>query len=185
MSRRRTSPARSSRSSMSRFSARTRAEKRSTPSSRARSASRREQRRAQPAALRVVGDRHRRLGEAAILAVAHEAGHADPAPVGGVERDQRLVVVVVDLGQVRELGVGEPGLRREEPAIARLGAQALERLRQRAAVLGHHRPHERRGPVAQLDPLAGRLGHARRLSAPVVCRRRRRHRAHARSGARP
>ena len=175
MSRRRTSPARSSRSSMSRLSARTSAEKRSTPSSRARSASRESSAVPRP-----------RPWASSVTVTAASASPASswlrtkratpmPSPLSASNGDQRLVVVVVDLGEVRELRVAEPRLRREEAPVARLGAQALERLRQDGPVLGRDRAHEGGGPVAQLDPLAGRLGTARRLSTAVVCRRAHRH----------
>ena len=51
-----------------------------------------------------------------------------PSPADRVQRPDRLVVVVVDLGEVAQLRVGEARHRREEAPVARLGAQAVEAL---------------------------------------------------------
>jgi hypothetical protein len=54
--------------------------------------------------LPVVGDHDRGLREVRLLA-AHVAGHADDLVGGRVERGERLVVSMVDLGQVGEVAV--------------------------------------------------------------------------------
>ena len=58
---------------------------------------------AEPAPLPVVGDRDRRLGDRAARPLAHEPRDADPRPGLRIERADRLVAVVVDVGEVREL----------------------------------------------------------------------------------
>ena len=65
-----------------------------------------EQRGGGAAALPVVDDGDRDLGLGGLVG-ADVAGDPDRAPLA-VEGDQRLVVVVVDLGQVGEVAVGEP-----------------------------------------------------------------------------
>lgn len=44
-----------------------------------------------------------------------------------IDGDDRLVVAVIDVGQVAEHRLREVRRRREEPPVARLGAEALER----------------------------------------------------------
>ena len=59
---------------------------------------------AQPAALPVVGDGDGDLGCLRVAGVADVAGDADAAPAGAVQRAERLVVVVVDVGEVAQFG---------------------------------------------------------------------------------
>ena len=60
---------------------------------------------AQAAVLPIVGDDDRALGDA--VADAHEAGYADGVVALWVDRQQGLVIVVVDVGQVRQLLIAE------------------------------------------------------------------------------
>ena len=115
--------------------------KRSTPSSRARSASSCAECRAEAPALPLVDHGHRGLG-AGRRRRAGRSGRRRPPPPVRVERDQRLVVVVVDLGQVAQLRLGELGDRGQEALVARLLAEPVERGDQRVLVGRLDRAHE-------------------------------------------
>jgi hypothetical protein len=54
--------------------------------------------------LPVVDDGDRDLGGLRVGGVADVAGDADTAPVRMIQRAERLVVVVVDVGKVAQLG---------------------------------------------------------------------------------
>ena len=85
------------------------------------------------APLPVVGDHDRRLRLAGRR--AHVAGDPHARPRVGVDRDERLVVVVVDLREVVEIARAERRHRAEEPPVAGLGAQPLEAGRELLAIL--------------------------------------------------
>ncbi len=123
--------------------ARTGASKRTTPSCARPLDERVEQPGAHAAALPVVGDHDGRLSRA--LAGAHEAGHPHALPAG-VKRHQRLMIVVVDLGQVVEVALAQRGHRPEEAPVAGFGRKSLEAVAQPVAVLGAN--------GADLDPAA-------------------------------
>jgi hypothetical protein len=93
-----------------------------------------EQRRRHAAALPVVDDDDRGLG--LTRAGADEARDADALAGVGVQGHERLVVAVVDAGEVLQVAPAQPRDRREEPPEARLGAEALEPLGERVAILG-------------------------------------------------
>ena len=95
-----TSPSPSIRSSIGLLSDRTSALKRRTPSSRARCGEPVEQGRGDAAVVPRVGHRHGDLGPLAIRWRSHEARHSDAVPARGLDGHERLVVVVVDRGQV-------------------------------------------------------------------------------------
>ena len=59
---------------------------------------------AQPPALPVVGDGEGDLGGLRVVGVPDVAGEARAAPVGRVQRDERLVVVMIHVGVVTQLG---------------------------------------------------------------------------------
>src|SRR5205823_1744026 len=100
------------------------------------------QRGAKPAALPVVGHRDGDLRHRRVLARAHEGRYAEAVARLGVERQQRLVVVVIDLRQVLQLRPAQLRLRGQEAAVARLGAEALKAFQQTLAVLRPYRTHE-------------------------------------------
>ena len=97
---------------------------------------------AKPAALPIVGHRDGDLGHRRVIARAHEARHAEAVARVGVDRQQRLVIVVIDLGQVFQLRPAQPRHRGQEAAVARLGAEALKSFQQALAVLRPYRAHE-------------------------------------------
>ena len=98
------------------------------------------QRRAEAAPLVVVRDRDRDLGRLGIARPAHEPSHPDERSVC-TDGDERLVVVVVDVGQVAQHRSGEPLHRREEASVARLLRQSLEARTQGLGILRTDRPH--------------------------------------------
>ena len=108
------------------------------PSSRARSASRLQSDYAQAPALPLVDHGDRGLGGGAVVE-PDEARDPHPVTGGRVEGDQRLVIVMVDVGEVVELGRRELVDRGHEALIARLLAEPLERVRDRVAVAGTDR----------------------------------------------
>jgi hypothetical protein len=57
------------------------------------------------------------------------------------DSDERLVVVVVHLGEVAQVRFGEPFDRVQEAAIARFGAEPLESSEEHPPVPGLDRPH--------------------------------------------
>ena len=61
------------------------------------------------------------------------------------------MVVVVDAGEVVQVVLAQVSDRREEPPVARLGAQALEPRSERRAVTRLDGPDHHAGSVAQLD----------------------------------
>src|SRR5262249_31057448 len=84
-----------------------------------------------------------------VLVAADVAGGAVALAAVRIDRDQCLVVVVVDRGQVVELAAREPRLRGEEAQEDRLGAGAEEALVEPIPVVGPDRPDQRAGPVAE------------------------------------
>jgi hypothetical protein len=111
----------------------------------------REQGSSEPAALPLVGDGYGNLGQLGVVARADVAGDADQVSARAVDRDDRLVVVVIDVDEVLELGLRQSRLRGEEPAVARLRAEPLEAGGQERLVLGAYRPQDDPAPVAQGD----------------------------------
>lgn len=59
---------------------------------------------AEPSTLPAVDDGDRDLGGLRVVGVADVAGDTDTAPVGMIQRAERLVVVVVNVGKVTQLG---------------------------------------------------------------------------------
>ena len=82
----------------------------------------------------VVGDGDGGLREPRPVAQPDEARDSHTAAGDGVERRQRLVIVMVDLGEVAQLRLAELRQRGEEAAIARLRAQTREALGQERLV---------------------------------------------------
>jgi hypothetical protein len=146
-------PSRSKTRIASGLSARTGASKRVTPSSCARSTRRSSRRLPEPAALPVVDDDQRGLGDAG--PGADVAGHADPVAGVGVDGDERLVVVVVDVREVLDVARAQVRHRAEEPPVARLGAQTFEARDEQRAVVGLERPDVDARAVAERDGHVG------------------------------
>ena len=78
-------------------------------------------------------------------------GDADPVARLQVDGRERLVIVVVDVGEVGDVGLAELRHRREEALVPRLGAEPREAGDQALAVVRLHRPHDDPGAVAQGD----------------------------------
>ena len=115
-----------------------------------------QQRARHAAALPGVRHGHRHLGHLRIAGGAHEARHAEPVPGGGLHGHQRLVIAVVDLGQVAQLRLAQVAGRGEEAAVARLRAEPPHPGGELVPVIGLDRAHDDRLAVAQaFVPLAG------------------------------
>ena len=125
-----------------------------------------EQLRGQTTALPLVGDDDRALGDA--VADAHKARHPDGVIALGVEREQGLVVVMIDDGQVRQLLLAQLLKRGLEPQIAGLVGQALEPRAEQLSIRRFDRADHHRGAVAQT--CARRVGQDALSGAPVAAR---------------
>jgi hypothetical protein len=112
-----------------------------------------QQDRARTHAVVLVGDRDRGLRDVVLDHVTDVAGDPDARPVGAVEvdRDDRLVVDVVDLRQVVELRLAEVVDRAVEAQVARGGRQPAQPLDEPLPVLGPDLAQQHAAAVAQLD----------------------------------
>jgi hypothetical protein len=99
-------------------------------------------------ALPVVHDHHRRLGH--IRAGTHVARHADAIAGSLLDRHERLVVAVVDAGEIVQVAFAEVRDGPEEPPVARLRAEPLEPVRESRTVIGLDGPDHDARPVTQL-----------------------------------
>jgi hypothetical protein len=97
-------------------------------------------------------------------------GDARAAPVGKVQRDERLMVVVVDVGEVAQLGGGQFVLSGQEAHLARSGTQPGEAVGG-ASVLWTCR-------ISTIDP-------SRSATSPVVTTGRRRRPGRGQAGIQP
>jgi len=104
---------------------------------------------AKAATLPVVGDDDR--GLCLVGPGPHEARDADDVPRRLVDREQRFVVVVVDLGEVVQVALAEPWRWTEEAPVAGFRAQTLESGMQRVTVIGRDGPQDDDGAVRQRD----------------------------------
>jgi hypothetical protein len=84
----------------------------------------REQCTAEPAALPVVGDRRGDLGHVWLAWDLDVADGRDPVPGGRIDRDDRLMAMVVDVDEEVELPPGQPRLGGCEAEVARLVGQS-------------------------------------------------------------
>ena len=82
---------------------------------------------ADSAALPGFEDREGDLGAVAALGVPNVAGDADASSALGIDRQERLVIVMIDLGQVAQLGGAQRPVRTQEAAVDRLAAALRER----------------------------------------------------------
>jgi hypothetical protein len=73
---------------------------------------------------------------------------------------QRLVILVVDFGQVAQLSRGQPPVRVQEPAVDSLNAALLDGCRERSLVPGFDRPDRQLGRRCQAGGLT-LAGHGR------------------------
>ena len=91
----------------------------------------------------VHGDRQLRLGRR--VRIGHAAGDGDET-VGAIAlgRDQRDVVVPIDLRRVSELGLGEVNLGCVEAVLVRVGRGVGEGVEDPHAVIGTDWPHRDR-----------------------------------------
>ena len=110
------------------------------------------ERRAQALALVAVADDDRDLGGVRMLGVAHpapDAGHG--GRVVGQDGDERVVVDVVDLGQVAQLGQREAVLGREEAQARAPRRERRHPAHEQSLVIGRDGPDEDSRTVAQAN----------------------------------
>jgi hypothetical protein len=99
---------------------------------------------ANAAVLPIVDDLDRHLGGLEVVE-AHVAGNPDRRPRRRRERDQRLVVPMVDVDEAGQLARRQLGLGGEEALVARLRAQVSKRERHGGSIRGQQfadRDHE-------------------------------------------
>ncbi len=114
-----------------------------------------EQQRAKPTALPVVSHGDRDFCALGVVPPADVARHAHPSTGDGVDRDDGLVVVVVDIGQILDCPRVQFVDGREEPAVARVGAEPLERRRQCRFVVRSDLANRDRGAIAKTEVAHG------------------------------
>jgi hypothetical protein len=107
---------------------------------------------AQPAALPLVDDGDGNFGGFRVLRVPDVAGDAQAPAVDGIEGRQRLVIVVVDLGEVAQLGSGQLGSARQEPQPAGFDTQAAEAVGEQGRVTAPNWPYQHLRRIAQRHP---------------------------------
>ena len=115
------------------FSASTGATKRVIPSSRALEQET-EQLSSKALSLPGVGHDDRRLR--LFWSRTHPARHSNGLAAGEIERDERLVSMMIDVGQVVELGVAQFRDRSEEAAPTRFDAEPHEALHEPRTIVG-------------------------------------------------
>ena len=79
-----------------------------------------------------------------------------------LQPDERLVTVVVDVGEKVEQPVAQLAKRYEEPAVARLGTEAIERAPNPFSIVWRQRPERHLAAIAELDGLT----HGRTVPRP-------------------
>lgn len=97
----------------------------------------------------LVDDGHGRLGDLGIVPQADEPRYSERLATFPVDAHERLVVVAVDVAEVRQVRRGEVRLGDEEATVARLVAEALEHAPNRLVVVPSQPTDDRRSPVAK------------------------------------
>jgi hypothetical protein len=116
------------------------------------------------ASLPVVGDSHCRFGH--LVGGLDKARDSYSVASVEVERNQSLVIVVVDLGEICELILAQMIDGTEETQIARLRSQALEALGKRVAITRPDRADFDSSAVGQIDGIS----HSWKLAVPASYR---------------
>jgi len=119
--------------------------------------------------LPVIDDGDRDLSRLRIAGIADIAGDAHALPAGLVQRAERFMVVVVDVGEVAHLRRRQFFLHAQEPHLTRCGAEPSEAIGEQRRVRAADLPDQHRRPVPQHDraapgdtgqpPARGRSGH--------------------------
>jgi len=112
-----------------------------------------QQRRREASALPGVRDRHRHLGTFRIFGVPDEASDTEAETVAGINCPERLVVVVVDLGEVVHLCGSQARLARQEPQLTGLWSQPGKSLGQQPCVLRLNRTDHDDRTIPQRNPV--------------------------------
>jgi hypothetical protein len=100
-------------------------------------------------ALPFVHDGDGNLGGLRIVSGPDITSDAHPAPVSVIHRAERLMVVMVNLGEIAQLRRGQFPLRRQKPRLTRSGTQPGEPVGQQRGVSALNLPYQHLRPVAQ------------------------------------
>jgi hypothetical protein len=125
-----------------------------TPAARAWSTRRRPSAVPSPAPVQRVDDRERELRAGGPTRPRVVAPDGDDV-ARGVDRHDRDMVVLVDLGQEPQVARGQLRLRAEEAPPARLRAHATEEVEQARLVLGRDRPHAHPPAAGEREQMSG------------------------------
>jgi len=101
--------------------------------------------------LPVIDDGERDLSRLRVVGIPDIAGNAHAAPAGQVQRTERLMVVVVEVGKVAQLRRRQFFLHAQEPHLARCGAEPAEAVGEQRSVRAPDLPYQHRRPVTQHD----------------------------------
>jgi hypothetical protein len=99
----------------------------------------------------VIDDGDRDLSRLRVAGMADVAGDTHAVPAGSVQRSQRLMVVVVDVGEVAQLRRRQFFLHAQEPHLPGRGAEPGEAVGEQRSVHTADRPYQHRRPVTQHD----------------------------------
>ena len=100
------------------------------------------------------GDGH--VGALRLAGPGRVAGDADDR-ARAVERDDRDVAALVDLGEEREVAAAEPGLRAEEAPAARLLAEAREEVTDAGLVFRFDRADHEARAARECEDMGGHV----------------------------
>ena len=109
---------------------------------------------AESPALPFVHDGDGDLGGLRVLPGPDIPGDAHATPVARIHRAERLMVVMVDLGEAAQLHRGQFLLYRQEPQLARSSTQPGEAVGQQRSISALDRPYQHLRPVTEHCPLA-------------------------------
>jgi hypothetical protein len=104
--------------------------------------------------LPVIDDGDRDLSRLRVVGIPDVAGDAHAVPAGLVQRAERLMVVVVDVGEVAQLRRRQFFLHAQEPHLPRCGAEPGEAVGEQRSVRAADLPDQHRRPVPQHDRAA-------------------------------
>jgi hypothetical protein len=100
-------------------------------------------------ALKSVGYLKRHIRHPGTIGHPHVSGDTHDRAIALIDRRDRLVPDVIDIGQKRKLSGRQRWLRREKSPAARLGSEAREQSRETLAIVAAERPKSKTPPVGQ------------------------------------
>jgi hypothetical protein len=126
-----------------------------------------EQGAAQSDSLPVVRDSSGELNHAGLTGYSDVARDGDAPARERIDREQCLMVVVIDVHQVVELTLGHTGSRTREPEVTRVIGKSSDRGREQSAIAPLERAHVDGAAVAELQSFGCR-SHELFVSASLV-----------------